>query len=369
MLKKILIGTVVTTAMILAGAVSVLADGDIRVKVNGNQLYFDSQPRIENDRTIVPIRFIAEALQFNVDWNEASQGITISKNGTTIKMTVDSSKAYVNDKEYTLDMPPVIRDNRTLVPVRFITENLNCTVDWFGEKNIVGIHSIREDGRPASIVTRLIDAEEYELHERTFDIPEGVIGDRYKRWLTKDGANFLIVESELGSKNNFDASFMFSKVDEPTRYEAYKAMSYIFPKDYTMMAMYLCVSIRREANEGFGDDYILGMVRSYTAGRNMEFSTSLNKYDEAVVAIQFPGKEFLPHYDSFNDTKAIIPPLFSQNGVVKDMIEEYNIKEYTYKDYEALKLPLYKAYLDKYYFNRDDTYLVLKSAYRKEVIQ
>lgn len=115
-------------------------DKDIKVFTVGEQVYFDVQPVIESDRTLVPIRAIAESLKSDVQWDEATQTITITKDGNVVKLVLGSDTAYVNGKEVKLDVPAKTLNNRTLVPVRFVSEALNKTVDWEPEGQIVVIY-------------------------------------------------------------------------------------------------------------------------------------------------------------------------------------------------------------------------------------
>ncbi|MGO4547314.1 copper amine oxidase N-terminal domain-containing protein [Paenibacillus sp. 2TAB23] len=79
-------------------------------------------------RTMVPLRFIAEALGAKVDWNKQKQRITLVKENTKIELFIGKKEAYVNGKAITLDSPAVIRNNVTLLPVRFVSETMKMMV-------------------------------------------------------------------------------------------------------------------------------------------------------------------------------------------------------------------------------------------------
>lgn len=70
-------------------------------------------------------------------WNEDTQGITITDNGIKIEMIIGNTAAYVNGTEVVLDAAPEIRNDRTLVPVRFIAESFNLNVDWDEASNSI----------------------------------------------------------------------------------------------------------------------------------------------------------------------------------------------------------------------------------------
>ena len=108
--------------LITSAAIPVMADEDIKVKLDGNTLSFDVPPQIINDRTMVPLRAIFEALGASVDWNQQTKTVTSVKGDTTIKLTIDSNTMYVNGNAVTLDTPACVVNDRTLVPVRAISE-------------------------------------------------------------------------------------------------------------------------------------------------------------------------------------------------------------------------------------------------------
>lgn len=141
LLKKILCGLLSATMLITSAAIPVMAENDIQVKLDGKTLSFDVPPQIINDRTMVPLRAIFEALGATVDWNQETKTVTSTKGDTTIKLTIDSNTMYVNDNTVTLDSPACVVDDRTLVPVRAISEAYDTVVNWYGDTRTVVITS------------------------------------------------------------------------------------------------------------------------------------------------------------------------------------------------------------------------------------
>lgn len=116
-----------------------IIDKDVDVSVNDMYLYFDQEPIIEDGRTLVPLRTIFEALGAEVDWNSQTQTVTASKKGTTITLQIGSNTMYKNGKEIVLDVPAALKNGRTLVPVRAISEAFGCDVTWNAEQKQVEI--------------------------------------------------------------------------------------------------------------------------------------------------------------------------------------------------------------------------------------
>lgn len=112
----------------------------ISVVVNENQISFDQQPVIVNERTLVPIRAIFEALGATVDWNSETQTITSNRDNISISLTINSNIMTKNGKEIILDIPALLKGDRTLVPVRAIAEAFNCNVNWNEKTQTVTIN-------------------------------------------------------------------------------------------------------------------------------------------------------------------------------------------------------------------------------------
>ena len=123
---------------------SIAADDDIKIVINGEKKQFDVMPVIINDRTLVPMRGIFEALGMEVSWDDATQTASGKKDQTLIKLTIDSTKAYVNDKEINLDVGAKLINDRTMVPVRFISESIGAEVDWDDATQTVIISTTEE---------------------------------------------------------------------------------------------------------------------------------------------------------------------------------------------------------------------------------
>ena len=111
----------------------VMTVGSIDVSVFGMATYADVPPVIVNNRTMLPARFAAEALGGVVTWNAEARKVTILSGETGIELYIDSTAAYIDGREVTLDSAPFIKDDRTYLPVRFIAEALGAKVDWVPE--------------------------------------------------------------------------------------------------------------------------------------------------------------------------------------------------------------------------------------------
>ena len=105
----------------------------ISVFYNKEKVLFDQLPVIENGRTLVPLRAIFEKIGAEVLWDGETSTITATKGDTEIKLTLNSTAAYKNGEEITLDVPAKSVNGRTLVPVRFIADCFGVDVKWMPE--------------------------------------------------------------------------------------------------------------------------------------------------------------------------------------------------------------------------------------------
>ena len=117
-------------------------DSKITIQIDGREVDFSEMPIIENGRAMVPMRELFEALDAKVSYNEETGEISARKGNNYITMKAGSLKATLNGKEVNLDVAPyVTAKGRTMVPIRFAAEALDVNVGWNGKGRIVGINS------------------------------------------------------------------------------------------------------------------------------------------------------------------------------------------------------------------------------------
>ena len=108
----------------------VLNIGQKDAKVFGETVSNDVAPKIVNERTMLPIRFIAEKLGASVDWVQESQTVIVELDDVKISLVIGENFATVNDEKMELDSPSFVEDDRTFLPIRFVMENLGADVLW-----------------------------------------------------------------------------------------------------------------------------------------------------------------------------------------------------------------------------------------------
>lgn len=113
------------------------ADGRIAIEVDGQTLRMDVAPEVRNQRTMVPIRAVAEALGADVEWLPESDQILLKRANTKVVMTLHSTTALVNEEEVEMDVAPYATEGRTMLPARYVAEFLGQRVEWNGRKQLV----------------------------------------------------------------------------------------------------------------------------------------------------------------------------------------------------------------------------------------
>ena len=133
---------------LLTGLTAVAAD-PIMVLIDGEELECEVPPHIIDNRAMVPMRAIFEELGAKVDWNDATRTITATRYDLELISVVGDKNLIINGETFEMDVVPVIKYNRTLVPARFISEAFGCEVDWDEETRTVYIYTpepVMKDG-------------------------------------------------------------------------------------------------------------------------------------------------------------------------------------------------------------------------------
>ncbi len=115
-----------------------------------------TKPMITNGRTLVPIRAIIEAFGGVVGWEESTQSVLLTMEDDTIKLVINSNVAYLNNNAETLDVAPTVINDRTMLPIRFVAEGFNLGVAWDSSTQTVSIiRNTFDDNEYSSLVSVL----------------------------------------------------------------------------------------------------------------------------------------------------------------------------------------------------------------------
>ena len=210
------------------------SQSEVSVYVDEKQVDFpDQEPIIKNSRTLVPVRFIAEALGYKVDWtppleSNTRQGVAVIDNGR-IKLEIGTNKATIDGTEVLLDVESILIGDRTMVPLRLVSETLGCLVDWYADSKTVRV--ISDD--KTTVWERLKASGEYNYIE---DYESGYYGSLMPcevpnaglpAWYIKRDSNML----EYGS-DHYDCEIRVNSFDKSTLEAIRKLMMIVYPTGY-----------------------------------------------------------------------------------------------------------------------------------------
>lgn len=167
----------------------------IRTTVDGGLVTFtDVQPIMMGNRVMVPVRGVFEHMNAHVVWSESNQTVTAHRGSDVIVLPVNSYTATVNGRNVSLDSPAIVRNGRTLVPLRFLSEALGASVEWVASTRIVEITSaaaINPPVVPVDYTMMIMDSGTvipFKLNQRLTS-NDSAPGDKFTATLDTGGAS------------------------------------------------------------------------------------------------------------------------------------------------------------------------------------
>lgn len=142
-LLHILLILLMVSLSVSAFAAEDLPNQEIKIYVNDTKIQFDVPPAFIQNRTMVPIRAVFEAMGAIVEWNNDTKTVTITR-GTIVQVQLDNRRALINGKPVMMEVPATGLDGRILVPLRFIGEALEAEVEWVNSTKTAFVNDISE---------------------------------------------------------------------------------------------------------------------------------------------------------------------------------------------------------------------------------
>ncbi len=175
-------------------AIIQLTIGSTKAYVNFKEVTLDQPPVIENGRTLVPIRFVAEALDVLVDWSPKDQIVSLIFDNKEIDLKIGSTTANVNGSEYKLDAPPkILPGGRTVVPIRFISEAIGAKVSWDSNKKMVTVvYSLEPITQKQKVTLKVI-------HAGSLTQPIRAVEDAFRKYYLNRGYDITFQDQSGGS--------------------------------------------------------------------------------------------------------------------------------------------------------------------------
>lgn len=269
-LKRTLI-PILSAAMLLTATPISAVDSTISVTVDGTAVDFpDQTPIIQNDRTLVPIRFIAESLGYDVEWDSIENAAVIDDG--RVKLWIGTDKAELDGELVTLDTSSVLVNDRTMIPLRAVAETLDCTVDWLAKTKTVQITS----GDETSVWDRLSASGIFPMKS-----------DEGAAWFVKQNVNTMKYCGD-----HYDCEIYARKFDEKTLSEIREALMVIYPTGYDNVYDLMLKSIKAELWECLREN--AGYLASGTFGTHYIDDREVSIFvqyglSSMTIAINKPG--------------------------------------------------------------------------------
>lgn len=301
---------VILTMILLCSAITpVMANNNISVKINGQQIAFDVPPQLINGRTMVPLRAIFEALGANVQWYQDLQLISSVKGDTVISLKINDTKMEVNSDTIILDTPACLVNGRTLVPVRAISEAFGATVNWDGTTNTVSITTNDENDTSYRTAIRTKSdfikyVKEYGTKQNGFYYVSAVDSNKNKVFLyymPEDGDSILVGYNAVYGTGVLDLIYVLKEDDTISSYSGTYTITEGNKKlEYTFDGYYKAMDINQY----------------YTAG--------ISGFTVVYEGVDLTGRD--PQNDE--DSKRLLKTLITENFILSILSAEDNFNLY-----------------------------------------
>lgn len=174
---------------------------EISVIFGGEWVEFDVAPIVIDGRTLLPVRKVFECLGAEVTYDDVTKTAIAKKDDTEIRITIDEKVAKVNGEDKELDVPAMVLNGRTLVPVRFVGEALNAEVDWDGENEVVYVMMPINNGN-----MELADVQAVLDEKTAVSVVDGIFPEPYKM-NSSEGCTMIIFKENEALKLFSDLSY------------------------------------------------------------------------------------------------------------------------------------------------------------------
>ncbi|NDI35781.1 stalk domain-containing protein [Chengkuizengella sediminis] len=167
-MRKVFFGVFISILLFIASSITYAAE--IQIKVDGVDIVSDVKPEIMNNRTMVPLRVISENLGANVDWSNSE--VTFTKSNIKVILNLNSITEEKNGEKILLEIEPYIKNNRIFVPLRFISETFGCDVNYSN-------FTVTIDTKPLHIDGVQVKALQHEYHMTMGGVVQQINGNAY----------------------------------------------------------------------------------------------------------------------------------------------------------------------------------------------
>lgn len=319
-MKRVIVLGLVLVMLIGIIPTGAKADDDIKLWVDGKNVTTDVDPYIEDSRTLVPIRFVAEALGYDVGWDNDTRTVTLTNGPDKIIMVIGSKEAIHNGNKTTLNKEPQLKDSRTFVPVRDVAERFGKEVDWDEDNWTVIIGQGYKKSESASQKGKISEAQAKEM---ALKIANGKItdfekdDDSYEIEIFLDNYKYDIDISFYGVLEDIDVEHQDDEDDDTKRYGRRPIGEEAAKKIALTVAPGTVESV--ESDDGKYDIDI--------KSKNFEYDVEVNAYTGRIIKFERDGKGELEVALDFSIKADIVDSATSATPVKEETGKKVSVEE------------------------------------------
>lgn len=201
----------IQSVLVNSAVLAATSEKEVKVLLDDKSVDFDVPPQIINGRTLVPLRAIFEALDYNVKWYGNEERIEATSDNDTIILYIGDKNIKFNKSVITTDVPPQIIDGRTLVPIRVIAECSGCVVEWDNVNNAVIIKTPIKNTNSGDNKPETSEKEQPETNKKNgISEPEQLsCKASLRKSLMSVGGKYKIVFSVIVEGNGGEGEYMY----------------------------------------------------------------------------------------------------------------------------------------------------------------
>ena len=283
----------------------------IDIEVDGKVLQTDVAPDIKKNRTYVPLRAIMESVGSEVNWDQATSTATAKKDGLTVSVILGKHYGWANGGMVDLETPPYVKNQRTMVPLRLMLEALGATVEWTDGKVIIFTDNTNQttpDPIPEKNIastknfTLLVNGQEPAFKDQSFFFlrtwePEEGVSERLLVPL-KPAVEALTPVSKFGT---------FSYPDKPQQQDIILRPSEIYKWHITIWEIYLLQNNHVKHFKNLKGEYLIeAECLCNMLGAKYEYNPQTKTINVTTKMQQIKNGELKNHYN-INDPEEVLP--------------------------------------------------------------
>lgn len=170
----------------------------VNISYNGEEVYLEKEAKQINNSILLPIRMLSQYFGYTVNWNSALQQIDVTEGNKKISLFLNNTKAYINGEETRLSVPAQMIEGTTYVPLRFIGEALDMSVDWNSKTQTVNLEGkYTLDRANKQLLVRTKEGKKVLSEVTTLQDKESTLSINVEYITTKNGSEIVTVSEAI----------------------------------------------------------------------------------------------------------------------------------------------------------------------------